>query len=60
MNFKELRASANANETDTTVTYISTVYLHDENLNIVGKVKLAQPIQKREEDSFLFRIKMDF
>ena len=60
VNFKDLKASANANETDTTVTYISTVYLHDENLNVIGKVKLAQPIQKREEDSFLFRIKMDF
>ena len=60
VNFKSLKASGNANETDSTVTYISTVYLHDENLNVIGKVKLAQPIQKREEDSFLFRIKMDF
>lgn len=59
-NFQTLKASANANETDSNVTYISNIYLHDENLNIIGKVNLAQPIQKREEDSFLFRIKMDF
>ena len=59
-NFKELKATPNANESDGIVTYISTIYLHDENLNVIGKVKLAQPIQKREEDSFLFRIKMDF
>ena len=60
VNYEKLKATANSNETDGNVTYISTVYLHDENLNVVGKVKLAQPIQKREEDSFLFRIKLDF
>ena len=60
INYKNLKASANSSETDSIVTYISTIYLHDENLNVIGKVKLAQPIQKREEDSFLFRIKMDF
>jgi len=59
-NYKSLRPTSNANESDSLVTYISTIYLHDENLNVIGKVKLAQPIQKREEDSFLFRIKMDF
>jgi len=60
VNYKKLKATNNSNESDSIVTYISTIYLHDENLNIIGKVKLAQPIQKREEDSFLFRIKMDF
>jgi len=60
VNYKKLKATNNSNESDSIVTYVSTIYLHDENLNIIGKVKLAQPIQKREEDSFLFRIKMDF
>jgi hypothetical protein len=59
-NYKSLRPTPNANESESVVTYISTIYLHDDNLNVIGKVKLAQPIQKREEDSFLFRIKMDF
>jgi len=59
-NFQNLRPTSNANESDSVVTYISTIYLHDENLNVIGKVKLAQPIQKREEDSFLFRVKLDF
>ena len=58
--YKNLKASANANETDGNVTYISTIYLHDSNLNIIGKVNLAQPIVKREEDSFVFRVKLDF
>ena len=58
--YKKLKPSANANETDSNLTYISTIYLHDENLNIIGKVNLAQPVQKREEDSFIFRVKVDF
>ena len=58
--YKKLKASSNANETDSNLTYISTIYLHDENLNIIGKVNLAQPVQKREEDSFIFRVKVDF
>ena len=58
--FKALKATANANETDKSITYISSIYLHDENLNIIGKVNLAQPVVKREEDSFIFRVKVDF
>tara|TARA_B100001121_G_C18585464_1_gene571860 strand:- start:233 stop:1006 length:774 start_codon:yes stop_codon:yes gene_type:complete len=58
--YKKLKPTLNSNETDGNVTYISTIYLHDENLNIIGKVNLAQPIQKREEDSYIFRVKLDF
>lgn len=58
--YKKLKASTNANENDGETTYISTIYLHDSNLNIVGKVNLAQPVLKREEDSFIFRVKVDF
>ena len=60
MGYKKLKASTNANELDGNTTYISTIYLHDSNLNIVGKVNLAQPVVKREEDSFIFRVKVDF
>ena len=58
--YKKLKPSANANESDSNMTYISSIYLHDENLNVIGKVNLAQPVQKREEDSFIFRVKVDF
>ena len=58
--YKSLKGSSNVNETSGKLTYISSIYLHDENLNIVGKVNLAQPVQKREEDSFIFRVKVDF
>ena len=58
--YKSLIPSNNSNETGMGFTYISPLYLHDENLNVVGKVNLSQPIVKREEDSFVFRLKVDF
>lgn len=58
--YKDLKPTNNSNEASGKMTYISSVYLHDENLNIIGKANLAQPLQKRETDSFLFRLKLDF
>lgn len=40
--------------------YISGLYFHDENLNVVAKAKLAQPIIKRIGDKILFKCTMDF
>ena len=40
--------------------YISGLYLHDENMNVVAKVKLAQPIIKREENALLFKATLDY
>lgn len=40
--------------------YITGINLHDQNLNVVMRAKLAQPVQKREGDEFLFRIRYDF
>ena len=50
----------NANETADKFVYITHVNLHDDNLNIVGKASLAQPIVKRSEDKFLIRLKIDY
>jgi len=40
--------------------YISNINLHDENLNVVAKAVLAQPIMKRESEKILFKIALDF
>ena len=40
--------------------YIDTINLHDENLNVVARATLAQPLLKRPDEAFLFRLKMDF
>tara|TARA_B100001250_G_C19791398_1_gene786673 strand:+ start:4 stop:1449 length:1446 start_codon:yes stop_codon:yes gene_type:complete len=58
--YKSLLPSTNSNESEGGFTYISTINLHDENLNVVGKINLAQPIAKREADSIIFRAKLDF
>tara|TARA_A100001015_G_C14941780_1_gene692884 strand:- start:130 stop:1455 length:1326 start_codon:yes stop_codon:yes gene_type:complete len=59
-NYQQLRPSSAENEQANEFVYISTVYLHDDNLNVVAKAKMAQPVIKRSENKFLFRIKMDF
>ena len=40
-------------------TYISSIGLYDEDMNLVGTAKLANPIRKREKDSFTFKLKLD-
>ena len=50
----------NANDRDSRFTQISGIYFHDENLNIVMKTALAQPVVKRVGDKILFRVKMDY
>lgn len=41
-------------------TYITGINLHDENLNVVMRAKLAQSIQKRDGDEIVFRLRYDF
>ena len=56
---EELRASGDPNDNDIFV-YISGVNFHDDNLNVVAKAVLAQPVIKREGEKLLFKITFDF
>lgn len=40
--------------------YIDTINLHDSNLNVVARATLSQPVFKRQDEKFVFRLKMDF
>ena len=40
--------------------FIDTINLHDENLNIVAKANLSQPLSKRITDKYNFRLKLDY
>jgi len=40
--------------------YIDTLNIHDENLNVIARTSLAQPIKKMIEDDMVIRFKMDF
>jgi len=52
-------ASADPLDTDRFV-YISNLNFHDENLNVVAKAVLAQPVIKREGEKLLFKVAFDF
>tara|TARA_A100001515_G_scaffold136362_1_gene128054 strand:- start:10739 stop:11569 length:831 start_codon:yes stop_codon:yes gene_type:complete len=58
--FKIVSASLDANDKDPEFVYITGINYHDENLNVVMKTNLAQPVIKRNSDKYLFRTKIDF
>jgi hypothetical protein len=58
--FMSLVASDNPDEGSVGPVIITGINLHDDNLNVVARATLAQPIIKRSEDRYLFRIKMDW
>lgn len=58
--FQALTASNLPNETSVGPVIITGINFHDNNMNVVMRTTLAQPIVKREEDRFLFKAKMDF
>jgi len=39
---------------------ITNMFIHDENLNVIGKVNLSRPIVRKDEDRYVFKFKMDF
>ena len=58
--FMPLTASDDPDERSVGPVIITGINLHDDNLNVVARVSLAQPIVKRSEDRYLFRVKMDW
>lgn len=58
--FKMLSASLYRNDNDKEFVYISGINFHDENMNVVMKTQLAQPIMKRHGSRIMFKVKTDF
>lgn len=58
-NFDSLHASGDITDNEPFV-YISGMNFHDENMNVVAKARLAQPIIKRENDKILFKVAFDW
>lgn len=58
--FLPVDASGYPNDPQQKFVYISNVNFHDENLNVVSKSQLAQPIVKRDGDRYLIKFKIDF
>ena len=58
-NYKAVPPSPFPNDPEKEFVYITGINLHDENLNVIAKTQLAQPIIKRTGDRIGFRIKID-
>ena len=41
-------------------TFINQVGIYDENKNLIAIAKMANPVRKRENDDFTFKLKLDF
>ena len=58
-NYENLRSSERLDD-DAEFVYISGMNLHDENMNVMARVKLSQPIIKRQGDKLLFKLALDW
>lgn len=58
--YMPVSATLDANDTDGKFVYITGINFHDDNLNVIGRTVLAQPIAKRDSDKFLIKSKIDF
>ena len=58
--YLKLIPSDSANEISDEFVYVTTVTLHDENLNVIGRANLSQPLKKRPTDEFMFKLKLDY
>lgn len=48
------------NETAVNFVYITGINIHDDNFNVIMRANLAQPVLKRPDEEFLFRLKYDY
>lgn len=53
-------ASNLAHDTEKRFVYLTSVQVHDDNLNVVMRTTVAQPVVKRYSDRIVFRPKIDF
>jgi hypothetical protein len=58
--FAEVPSTLRPNEYDSKFVYVTGINFHDDNLNVIMKTQLAQPIMKRHSDKLAFKVKYDF
>lgn len=59
-NYQKVPPTLYPNDPEKEFVYISSLNFHDENLNVVAKTQLAQPILKRPGSRIQFNCKIDF
>ena len=58
--FQNMVPTDYANDTDSSFVYLTGIQIHDENLNVIGRANMAQPVVKRDGDRIVFRLRMDY
>jgi hypothetical protein len=58
--YKAFPPTQQVSEPADSFVYITGINLHDENLNVIMRGKLAQPVKKRDYDELAFRLRYDF
>lgn len=58
-NYVRVPPSQYPNDPEKEFVYITGINFHDDNLNVIMKTQLAQPIVKRPGDRLLFRVRCD-
>jgi len=58
--YKDLIPSDYPSETAGSFVYLTGLQLHDENMNVVARANLAQPVVKRDGDRYVIRLRLDF
>jgi len=58
--YKDLIPSDYPSETAGSFVYLTGLQLHDENMNVVARANLAQPVVKRDDDRYVIRLRLDF
>lgn len=58
--YQQYALNDNANNNDPRFVYITGINVHDDNLNVIMRTRLAQPIAKKSGEKFLFKLKLDY
>ena len=58
--YQKMIPTDSPSETASDFVYLTGLQLHDDNLNVIARANLAQPVVKRDGDRFTIKLRMDF
>lgn len=58
--FQNLAPTDLPSDSQLSCNLITNMNIHDENLNVIGKINLSRPIVRKENDKYVFKFKIDF
>lgn len=58
--YENVTSTNTTHNTGSDFVYVSTINIHDDNMNVIMKTNLAQPVTLRTGEKLLFKTKLDF